>query len=344
MSAISYVHTLPAGQLISLENQGDGALVFQLNHQTVARLRSKSRWQAGAALALETLDSTDGSSGAIIIGAVLHALFESVLELQTVSLDLERRDDLAMALYDAGFALKPLLGSTAVACPRSLQRQKGKFWLDRLSSEVFPLYYSMTDGKRHPIRPPVSKGRVYSRYFPELQNLLSFRTINPEGDVEVFHRWMNDPRVANFWELEGSLEQHTEYLARVEADAHIHPVFGCFDGEPFGYFELYWAKEDRIAPYYPVDDYDRGIHMLVGEARFRGPHRVAAWLSSLAHFLFLDDPRTRNVVAEPRADNAKMIGYMQRAGFHKAKEFDFPHKRAAMMVLPREVFFGQFCP
>jgi hypothetical protein len=37
-----------------------------------------------------------------------------------------------------------------------------------------------------------------------------------------------------------------------------------------------------------------------------------------------------------------MIAYMQAAGFHKIKEFDFPHKRAAMMVLPREVYFDQF--
>jgi hypothetical protein len=59
--------------------------------------------------------------------------------------------------------------------------------------------------------------------------------------------------------------------------------------------------------------------------------------------MLLDDPRTRHVVAEPRADNAKMIGYMQQAGFCKPKEFNFPHKRAALMMLSREAFFDQFC-
>ncbi|MEG0121380.1 MAG: GNAT family N-acetyltransferase, partial [Pseudomonas sp.] len=88
-----------------------------------------------------------------------------------------------------------------------------------------------------------------------------------------------------------------------------------------------------------VDDYDRGIHMLVGEERHRGPHKVASWLSALVHYLFLDDPRTQRVVAEPRADNAKMIGYMQNQCFHCEKEIDFPHKRAALMMLGRERFF-----
>ncbi|MNP85895.1 N(6)-hydroxylysine O-acetyltransferase [compost metagenome] len=44
------------------------------------------------------------------------------------------------------------------------------------------------------------------------------------------------------------------------------------------------------------------------------------------------------MVAEPRADNAKMIGYMESVGFHKEKEFDFPHKRAALMLLERRAF------
>lgn len=47
------------------------------------------------------------------------------------------------------------------------------------------------------------------------------------------------------------------------------------------------------------------------------------------------------VVAEPRADNAKMIGHMHNQCFHCEKEFDFPHKRAALMILGRERFFDR---
>jgi len=62
---------------------------------------------------------------------------------------------------------------------------------------------------------------------------------------------------------------------------------------------------------------------------------VASWLSALTHYLFLDDPRTQRVVAEPRADNAKMIGHMQNQGFHCEKA------RAALMVWGRERFFDR---
>lgn len=47
--------------------------------------------------------------------------------------------------------------------------------------------------------------------------------------------------------------------------------------------------------------------MLVGSDAHRGPHRIRAWMPSLVHYCFLDDPRTERVVAEPNEKNAKII-------------------------------------
>jgi len=80
------------------------------------------------------------------------------------------------------------------------------------------------------------------------------------------------------------------------------------------------------------------VHMLVGEEWARGPHYVAAWLTSLVHYVMLDDPRTQTMVCEPRADNARMIAYLQQYGFAYLRQFEFPHKRAALLMLEREVF------
>ncbi|MFA0412164.1 GNAT family N-acetyltransferase, partial [Vibrio splendidus] len=52
------------------------------------------------------------------------------------------------------------------------------------------------------------------------------------------------------------------------------------------------------------------------------------------------DPRTEKIVSEPRADNDKMIGYLQKYGFAKVKEFEFPHKRAALMCQLKDSFFS----
>ena len=55
--------------------------------------------------------------------------------------------------------------------------------------------------------------------------------------------------------------------------------------------------------------------MLVGEETHRGPAKVTSWLGALIHYLFIDEPRTRTLVSEPRADNARMIAYLRAQGF-----------------------------
>lgn len=225
-------------------------------------------------------------------------------------------------------------------CERELFWQLPQPWLAQPTA-AFPQQLQMTDGKRHPRRAPKPVGEVYRRFDPRIQAWISLRTLDVEQDLARFNRWQNNPRVANFWQEQGDLAQHRAYLEKLAADPHTVTLVGCFDDQPFAYFEAYWAREDRIAPFLDADHHDRGVHMLVGEENHRGPHKVASWLSALTHYLFLDDPRTQRVVAEPRADNGKMIGYMQGQGFYREKEFDFPHKRAALMVITREGFFGR---
>ncbi|MGF6329572.1 acetyl CoA:N6-hydroxylysine acetyl transferase [Pseudomonas sp. BS3782 TE3695] len=226
-------------------------------------------------------------------------------------------------------------------CERTLFWQLPQPWLGESRTGSYPQQMVISSGKRHPLRAVKPRGEVYRRFDARLGAWVSLRTVEIEHDLAHFNRWQNSPRVASFWQEEGSIEKHREYLSKLEADPHTLTLIGCFDDQPFAYFEAYWAKEDRIAPFYDAGDYDRGIHMLVGEEHHRGPHKVASWLSALVHYLFLDDPRTQRVVAEPRADNAKMISHMHNQCFHCEKEFDFPHKRAALMMLGRERFFDR---
>jgi len=116
-------------------------------------------------------------------------------------------------------------------------------------------------------------------------------------------------------------------------------LIGCLDDKPFGYFEVYWAKEDRIAPFCDAQDFDRGWHVCIGEHDCRGRPFVTAWMPAVSHYLFLDDTRTERIVIEPRVDNKKMISNLAKNGYTMVKEFDFPHKRAVLGILPRNRFF-----
>ncbi len=129
-------------------------------------------------------------------------------------------------------------------------------------------------------------------------------------DLQLLHKWMNDPRVIKFWGCAGPIEVQEKFLRGNLEAKHSFPAIGCWDGKPFGYVEVYWVKEDILGSLLSageVRDWDRGFHVLVGEQEFRGAHRLRRWITALAHYCLVSDIRTESVVLEPRIDNERYV-------------------------------------
>ncbi len=287
-------------------------------------------------LRLDWADERDEGLQQAHLLAAIEATFVRHSEFKTLALNAPAAS--LARLVDVGAV--QLHAGTQATVAREAFWQFPRAWL-RHAREPFAQRYTLSQGRRHPLRPTKPRGTVYQRHIPWLSQTLTLDTVDIAQDLAPFNRWMNDPVVAHFWEEQGDLARHRAYLEVIAADPRVIGLIGRLDGEAFGYFEVYWAKEDRIAPFCDAGDHDRGWHALIGEARFRGKAFLTAWMPSISHYMFLDDCRTQRIVIEPRADNRKMIKSLARCGYSLVKEFDFPHKRAMLGLLPRERFFAE---
>jgi len=126
-------------------------------------------------------------------------------------------------------------------------------------------------------------------------------------------------------------------------DPAVLPIMMSWNSELMGYLELVYVKENHVATYIPggAKDWDRGIHVLVGEERFRGWERAQAWLRSIHHYIFLADPRTDNAIGEPKLSNGPIVQVALGTKMHIETVFDFPYKRSVLLLVPRERFFKE---
>lgn len=199
-----------------------------------------------------------------------------------------------------------------------------------------------TGAVRHPRRHDDGAPLLYRRHCAAIDRTFSLHRFDPGRDLDLFCAWMNDPVVAQFWEQAWPRARLADYIDERLADPHTIPAIGRFDGQPFAYYEIYWAKEDRLGPHYAADEFDRGFHMAIGdpEVRHRGWGRQ--WFLSMAHYLFLADRRTNRLVGEPRIDQARVRSWSASTPWEEWGEVRFPHKTAVLMVLTRERFFATF--
>ena len=162
---------------------------------------------------------------------------------------------------------------------------------------IFPSVASYTRTEKviamHPLRPakPQPGEVLYRRWCSAVGQMVEITHFDLDGEhdgtkaagaglskhMAAFHKWHNDERVNTAWGERGSLETHRDYVEGLLKDPHVIPCMLSWDGELMGYVEIVYTKEDHTAQHYPSDigpgDWERGIHVLVGETKFLGGGR-----------------------------------------------------------------------
>ena len=144
---------------------------------------------------------------------------------------------------------------------------------------------------------------------------------------------MNEPHVAEWWDLAGSPDEVRAYLAAQVALPHLEPWIAYADGVPFAYVETYRAAEDPLAEHYRA----RAGRPRLARARRREPTSWApACRASSGASSSSGCSRTASAcVCEPDERNARMLAFCRALGGEVRATLELPDKRAALMVWER---------
>lgn len=155
-------------------------------------------------------------------------------------------------------------------------------------------------------------------------------------DLDLVTRWMNDPAVAEFWELAGDREVTARHLdGQLHGDGRSVPCLGVLDDTPMSYWEVYRADLDPVARYYPARPHDTGVHLLIGGVADRARGLGGTLLRAVSDLAFDNRPDCTRVIAEPDLRNTPSVSAFLTAGFRMSLELDLPGKRAALMIRER---------
>ncbi|WP_371925928.1 GNAT family N-acetyltransferase [Halobacillus sp. A5] len=166
---------------------------------------------------------------------------------------------------------------------------------------------------------------------------ISFRPFAMEEDFSRIHRWMHEPHVIPFWQLNHSEEVLKKHMHKAREDTHQSLYIGSIDGIPMSYWEAYWVRGDVVENCYEPAPFDQGIHLLIGESSYLGKGLALPLLREMVAFQF-KCAHTNKVIAEPDHRNEKMIHVFEKCGFYKVKEIILPDKKAMLMFCEREEF------
>ena len=175
---------------------------------------------------------------------------------------------------------------------------------------------------------------------------VTFRVMR-EGDISLFHEWLQRPHVAEWWgrdhEAPSFDETRAKYLPRVLERQAVCPYIALLEGRSIGWAQSYvahgvgggWWEEE-------TDPGVRGIDQFLCDAQTLGQGLGTRMVTAFVTLLF-SDPAVTRIQTDPDPENTRAIRCYEKSGFHAVKRIITPDGQALLMAQnrpPRSVPVG----
>ncbi|AJC48486.1 GNAT family N-acetyltransferase [Allofrancisella guangzhouensis] len=168
-------------------------------------------------------------------------------------------------------------------------------------------------------------------------NKISFRHFCLEKDLDTIHKWMNKPHVAKFWNLNKPKEHLKKHFCNMLSNANQNLFILSIDGREIAYAEIYNAKKDRIAGYFPANDNDYGWHLLIGPEDAIGRGYSKLLVEALSKYCF-SELGADKVVFEPDVRVIPFQKIAPKIGYKNQGQINLPEKQAYLFTCSKDSF------
>lgn len=178
---------------------------------------------------------------------------------------------------------------------------------------------------------------LFTRRVPELDASLSFRSLNPDLDLDMIYEWVNQAYAQKFWQLKGSRSMIEALYKDILSNPQVHSFIGLVDQMPVCQIELYTISSDELADHLPAQAGDCGLHILMCPPRQMQKGWSFYALRLFQEFYF-SSPQAQRLFAEPDRENHAANQLAMNAGFRFLKTIELSYKTANLYYLLRQDF------
>ncbi|MEV4466136.1 GNAT family N-acetyltransferase [Micromonospora echinofusca] len=165
----------------------------------------------------------------------------------------------------------------------------------------------------------------------------ALRTLDPDADAPLLHRWVTHPKAA-FWLMQDAdVARVAEEYRRIAAHPHHDAFLGLHEGRPAFLAERYDPAHVELVGLHDAAVGDVGMHFLCAPADVPVHGFTLAVITTVMAWLFAD-PATRRVVVEPDVRNTAVHALNAAVGFTVVGPIRKPEKDALLSVCTRDQF------
>lgn len=187
---------------------------------------------------------------------------------------------------------------------------------------------------------PVGKDKLYSRYFPKADVMISIRPMDIDQDLEMLHEWFHRDHAKKIWQMDWEIRELEVYYRTMIASNVLCSYIGEANGIPICNFEVYWAIRDQVGDYYEVLPTDYGTHQFIAPTDSKNKY-VSQITQGMMDYVFAQ-PEVGKMVGEGAVDSLSSIINKVHVGFKIEKVIEMPHKKANLNFCYREWYWAKF--